>query len=46
MISRLREMLLMPKGSDLKSSDIFSDVEANKWKSKALLFLMNMHKNL
>lgn len=46
MVSRLKEMLLMSKGSDLKSTDIFSDVEANKWKSKALLFLMNVHKKL
>lgn len=30
-LSRLREMLLLHKGSDLKN-DIFSDLEANKWK--------------
>lgn len=39
-------MLLTSKGNDLKNTDIFSDVEANKWKSKALPFLMNVHKNL
>lgn len=38
MMSRLREMLLLPKGIDLKSTDIFSDSESNKWKSKLLIF--------
>lgn len=32
MINRLREMLLLPKGSDLKGTDLFSGMESNKWK--------------
>lgn len=31
MMSRLREMLLLPKGSEFKN-DIYSEVELNKWK--------------
>jgi len=34
MINRLREMLLLPKGSDLKGTDLFSGMESNKWKGK------------
>ncbi|KAL4103679.1 hypothetical protein QTP88_019023 [Uroleucon formosanum] len=32
MINRLREMLLLPKGSNLKGTDLFSGMESNKWK--------------
>lgn len=31
-MSRLREMLLLPKGNEFKNTDIFSDLETNKWK--------------
>jgi len=33
-MSRLREMLLLPKGSEFKNKDIFPDMESNKWKGK------------
>ncbi|XP_060855852.1 ATP-dependent zinc metalloprotease YME1L isoform X1 [Metopolophium dirhodum] len=32
MINRLREMLSLPKGSDLKGTDLFSGMESIKWK--------------
>jgi len=34
LMNRLREMLLLPKGSDLKGTDLFSGMESNKLKGK------------
>lgn len=41
-MSRLREMLLLPKGSDLKNSDSFSDLESNKWKGKFIFIITHV----
>lgn len=41
MTSRLKELF---QGNDLKNSDIFSDLESNKWSGKlSLFFIFNVH---
>lgn len=36
-LARLRELLLFPKGSNFKNTDIFSDLESNKWRGNVWL---------
>lgn len=42
LISRIKELLLYPKGGDFKNNDIFSDAESNKWNGKFLLYFILM----